>query len=210
MILAKKYRIIKSYYCIQSYDESVCPNCNSKLKVRGSKKRWIIETDGTKTCYNLRQLQCMNCKKIHIEYIDKIVPYKHYSAEAISEALISSKSSCVAENSTIREWKKDGNVLKKQIIAGNGVRMDIPLLSIVPQNTLAMDSVEIEFDAKIESASSSQLSNTQLKSEIVNAQVQLGLVGKKEDGVVHVKVVFKSTQTPEGLNKLIDECNKYV
>ena len=39
MILAKKYRIIKkeSYYCIQSYDESVCPNCNSKLKVRGSK-----------------------------------------------------------------------------------------------------------------------------------------------------------------------------
>ena len=72
------------------------------------------------------------------------------------------------------------------------------------------DSVEIEFDAKIESASSSQLSNTQLKSEIVNAQVQLGLVGKKEDGVVHVKVVFKSTQTPEGLNKLIDECNKYV
>lgn len=104
----------------------------------------------------------------------------------------------------------DGNVLKKQIIAGNGARIDIPLLSIVPQNTLAMDSVEIEFDAKIESASSSQLSNTQLKSEIVNAQVQLGLVGKKEDGVVHVKVVFKSTQTPEGLNKLIDECNKYV
>ena len=90
------------------------------------------------------------------------------------------------------------------------MRMDIPLLSIVPQNTLAMDSVEIEFDTKIESASSSQLSNTQLKSEIVNAQVQLGLVGKKEDGVVHVKVVFKSTQTPEGLNKLIDECNKYV
>lgn len=44
----------------------------------------------------------------------------------------------------------DGNVLKKQIIAGNGVRMDIPLLSIVPQNTLAMDSVEIEFDAKFE------------------------------------------------------------
>lgn len=116
----------------------------------------------------------------------------------------------MAENSTIREWKKDGNVLKKQIIAGNGVRMDIPLLSIVPQNTLAMDSVEIEFDTKIESASSSQLSNTQLKSEIVNAQVQLRLVGKKEDGVVHVKVVFKSTQTPEGLNKLIDECNKYV
>ena len=104
----------------------------------------------------------------------------------------------------------DGNVLKKQIIAGNGARIDIPLLSIVPQNTLAMDSVEIEFDAKIESASSSQLTNTQLKSEIVNAQVQLGLVGKKEDGVVHVKVVFKSTQTPEGLNKLIDECNKYV
>ena len=104
----------------------------------------------------------------------------------------------------------DGNVLKKQIIAGNGARIDIPLLSIVPQNTLAMDSVEIEFDAKIESASSSQLSNTQLKSEIDNAQVQLGLVGKKEDGVVHVKVVFKSTQTPEGLNKLIDECNKYV
>lgn len=104
----------------------------------------------------------------------------------------------------------DGNVLKKQIIAGNGARIDIPLLSIVLQNTLAMDSVEIEFDAKIESASSSQLSNTQLKSEIVNAQVQLGLVGKKEDGVVHVKVVFKSTQTPEGLNKLIDECNKYV
>jgi len=103
----------------------------------------------------------------------------------------------------------DGNVLTKQIITGGGARINIPLLSMVPQNTLAMDSVEIEFDAKMESASSAQLFNSELGSEVDNAQVQLGLVGKKDDGVVHVKVVFKSTQTPEGLNKLIDECNKY-
>ena len=115
MILVKKYSIINkgNYYCIQSYDENLCPNCNSKLKVRGSKKRWIIEIDGTKTCYNLRQLQCSNCKKTHIEYTDKMVPYKHYSAEAIQDALISSKSSCVAENSTIRGWKRNGARLRE-------------------------------------------------------------------------------------------------
>ena len=103
----------------------------------------------------------------------------------------------------------DGNLLKKQIITGGGEQINVPLLSMVPHNTLAMDSVEIEFDAKMESASSSLLSNSELMSEIDNAQIQLGLVGKREDGVVHVKVIFKCAQTPEGLSKLIDECNKY-
>lgn len=110
VIIAKKYRIVKKedYYCIQSYDVSVCPECKAKLKVRGSKKRWVIDKDGIKKCYSLRQLQCMECKKIHIEYIDTIIPYKHYSAEAIQDALTDSSSSCVAENSTIRGWKRNG------------------------------------------------------------------------------------------------------
>ena len=73
--------------------------------MRGSKKRWVIDLDGVKRCYNLRQLQCLTCKKIHLEYFDKIVPYKHYSAEAIKDAVTQSKSICSAENSTIRGWK---------------------------------------------------------------------------------------------------------
>ena len=110
LVIAKKYRIIKKgeYYCIHSYDVHICPTCQQELRVRGSKKRCIIERDGTKKCYNLRQLQCPTCRKIHIEYIDKIIPYKHYSADAIQDALVSSKSSCVAEDSTIRGWKKNG------------------------------------------------------------------------------------------------------
>lgn len=104
----------------------------------------------------------------------------------------------------------EGNVLTKQITTCSGSHLDIPILSLVPQNALTMDSVEIEFDAKMESVSNTQLVNSELGAEVNNAQVQLGLVGKKDDGVVHVKVVFKSTKTPEGLNKLIDECNKYA
>lgn len=108
MVLVKNYRVVKKedYYCIQSFEIPICPNCQNELRVRGSKKRWVIELDGMKRCYNLRQLECPKCKKIHLEYFDKIVPYKHYSAEAIQDAISQRRSVCPAENSTIREWRR--------------------------------------------------------------------------------------------------------
>ena len=79
---------------------------------------------------------------------------------------------------------------------------------MVPQNTLIMDEVEIEFDARLEGINKAQMTSREFLTEVNNAQVQLGIVGKKDDGLVHVKVVFKSAEVPEGVCKLIDECNK--
>ena len=110
-------------------------------------------------------------------------------------------------NSINKFFDETGSALTKEICASNGKVMNVPILSLVPQNTLIMDEVEIEFDTKLESVNKMQMASKEFLSEINNAQIQLGIAGKKEEGLVHVKVIFKSTEVPEGVCKLIDECN---
>ena len=110
-------------------------------------------------------------------------------------------------NSITKFFDENGIALAKEICTSNGKKVNVPIISLVPQNTLIMDEVEIEFDAKLEGINKAQMSSREFLTEVNNAQVQLGIVGKKDDGLVHVKVVFKSAEVPEGVCKLIDECN---
>ena len=109
MIILKNYSVVKKndYYYIISKKNSICPKCNNILKVHDNKKRKIISIDGKVYVFKLRRLKCKNCKTLHIELPDIIIPYKKYSKDAIESALFNKKTSCYAENSTIYRWKKE-------------------------------------------------------------------------------------------------------
>ena len=60
-----------------------CPCCEGDLFVRGTCRRQAINSAGSKVQYQLRVLQCRDCRRTHRELPDPLVPYKRYDGEAI-------------------------------------------------------------------------------------------------------------------------------
>lgn len=113
-------------------------------------------------------------------------------------------------NSFHKYFDAEGNVLVKKLNPGTGKELSVPILSIIPQNTLLMEQVEIEFDARLQAVKPKAVTGCQFHTVVENAEVELGTAAKKDSDLVHVKVKFKSTQIPEGMSKVIDECNKII
>ena len=109
MIIVYDYKIIQKGDCyyVKTVSRSICQQCKSPLRVRGSKRRYLITETGEKKCFQLRQLYCEKCQKTQIECPSIIVPYKHYSASAIKNAVSNQNAECSAENSTIQRWKSE-------------------------------------------------------------------------------------------------------
>ncbi|MGB4701698.1 MAG: DUF6431 domain-containing protein [Syntrophomonadaceae bacterium] len=83
-----------------------CPCCNGRLKVIGSRKRICIDDKGEKIILVIRRLRCQECRRIHHELPDKLVPYKLHVSESI-EAVITGKPglSIPADESTLSRWR---------------------------------------------------------------------------------------------------------
>lgn len=112
MIIIHNYKMVlkgKRYY-VKNMDKEVrCEQCNMPMKVRGSKKRKVINVEGDIKYFQLRQLYCEHCKRVHLECPDIIEPNKHYMSEVITDAISNEFSSCCAESTTIQRWKKELN-----------------------------------------------------------------------------------------------------
>lgn len=109
MIILTKYQIITrdNIYYVMSKEPRICPDCQGPLKVRDSKRRQIILATGEVRVFRLRRLKCPACGRLHLELPDLFMPYKHYSRNAIQQALSGSLAFCSAENSTIYRWNKE-------------------------------------------------------------------------------------------------------
>lgn len=101
----KKFR----FFYVKSREISHCPYCEGSFKVIGSRRRVLFQQDGTSHQLVIRRLRCTECHRISHELPDKIIPYKRYESDVISEALreetIFENDFCPAENSTIKRWK---------------------------------------------------------------------------------------------------------
>ncbi|MDI6915070.1 MAG: DUF6431 domain-containing protein [Desulfitobacteriaceae bacterium] len=78
--------------------ESVpCPCCGEQLSVIGSRKRKSKNSVGQTKVLVIRRLRCVECRRIHHELPDCLVPYKRYESASI-ECVVSkdSESSDVA------------------------------------------------------------------------------------------------------------------
>lgn len=96
----------KKYFIAVNHDTPLCPACNGTLKVRDSKHRTVIDSEGKKIIFSLRRLYCPNCKKLHIELPDCIEPQKHYYKSVIDSVRSGNVDNCPADNKTIYRWKK--------------------------------------------------------------------------------------------------------
>lgn len=72
----------------------------------GSRKRKYISSDGNRNTLVIRRLRCRQCKHIHHELPDILVPYKRYDSESIESALEDRSNLAVAaDDSTISRWR---------------------------------------------------------------------------------------------------------
>jgi hypothetical protein len=98
-------RWIWKFY-IHSEEESVCPVCGGGLAVIGSRKRKVIAEDGGKVqVLIIRRLRCRECRSVHHELPDTVIPYKRYGAQIIENILEGRTSAVICEESTIRRIK---------------------------------------------------------------------------------------------------------
>lgn len=105
-------------------------------------------------------------------------------------------------------WDDDGKLLTEKINIGQAETIEVPLLTLIPQNALIMDKVEIEFQAKpenvMEGTQTSHLQNSEMSYELM----ELNMDSAKGNNLMHIKVCFSAEQPTEGICKVIDECNK--
>lgn len=92
-------------FFVRSRETAHCPCCDGRLIVVGSRKRFLIQPDGSKIWLVIRRLYCTHCNRIHHELPDMVMPYKRYSTQAVEEILSGTTSVPIpvaCENSTMR------------------------------------------------------------------------------------------------------------
>ena len=72
---------------VQGKERCHCPICGEMVVVRGKRQRTLTESSGNKVKLVIRRMRCVQCKRIHHELPDCVVPYKRHCAETI-EAII--------------------------------------------------------------------------------------------------------------------------
>lgn len=83
------------------------PCCGECLKSIGSRKRKVIKDSGEHMVIVIRRLRCVNCRKIHHELPDFIIPYKRYESSCIERVVSepSDASQVAADNATLYRWQ---------------------------------------------------------------------------------------------------------
>ncbi|MCL6444653.1 MAG: DUF6431 domain-containing protein [Alicyclobacillus sp.] len=82
-----------------------CPCCQGDLRVIGSRERTWIQVTGNKAKLIIRRLRCSDCKKIHHELPNFLVPYRRHEAQVIEDVLTEQATPVSVEESTIRRWR---------------------------------------------------------------------------------------------------------
>jgi hypothetical protein len=110
MIIITKYgrrKDAKGRTYILSYEINVCPVCGHALIVIGTRERKYIKDDGNKDILIIRRLRCKNCRVIHHELPDILIPYKRHCADTVENIISGNTDDVCCEERTIhriRAW----------------------------------------------------------------------------------------------------------
>lgn len=82
MVILHRYDIVTKKdgvdECVASDDSVRCSRCGGVLLCRDKKMRKYKDTDGTTRQIRIRRMKCMNCKHLHSELPDFLIPYKQH------------------------------------------------------------------------------------------------------------------------------------
>jgi hypothetical protein len=83
------------------------PCCGEALSVIGSRQRKLVSDDGSHRVLVIRRLRCSQCRKIHHELPDCIVPYKRYESTSVEQVVTEPEavSTVAADDATLRRWR---------------------------------------------------------------------------------------------------------
>jgi hypothetical protein len=84
-----------------------CPCCGGSLSMIGSLYRKLSQSRGEQRLLVIRRLRCQNCRKIHHELPDCVVPYKRYESACVENGVSSEPAEIVvaADHSTLCRWR---------------------------------------------------------------------------------------------------------
>ncbi len=96
----------KKVFFVKSAEQIPCPCCGGSLHVIGSRRRKYINGLGHEIILIIRRLCCTQCKRIHHELPDILIPYKRYGRASI-EAVITGDAALTvsADESTLGRWR---------------------------------------------------------------------------------------------------------
>jgi hypothetical protein len=63
---------------------STCPDCGGELKHYDRVPRLVKTNGGEKQWVKIRRVRCVECRKLHRDLPNYILPYKHYKGDIIS------------------------------------------------------------------------------------------------------------------------------
>jgi Domain of unknown function (DUF6431) len=83
------------------------PCCGEALSIIGSRMRKLASEDGDRRLLIIRRLRCTQCRKIHHELPDCVVPYKRYESACVEQVVSDpvTPSTVAADDATLRRWK---------------------------------------------------------------------------------------------------------
>lgn len=103
---------IRCGFFFRSDVQASCPICESRLNCVGSRHRICICEDSERIYILIRRLRCENkdCRKLHHELPDLLVPYKRHASGCIERILAfpgsPDTSDISAEESTFKAWNR--------------------------------------------------------------------------------------------------------
>lgn len=120
-----------------------CPCCGDRLTIIGSRKRKCMKGSGETITLNIRRLRCTQCKKIHHELPDFVVPYKRYEVDCIENVVGDpTTSDTAADECTLYRWKRWFEAMAPYLagcLTSLSIRYSpnpVEPLSVVPQSAL--------------------------------------------------------------------------
>jgi len=83
------------------------PCCGETLVVIGSRRRKLANESGECRVLVIRRLRCADCRKIHHELPDCVVPYKRYESSCIERVVEEPETqpAIAADDATLRRWR---------------------------------------------------------------------------------------------------------
>jgi hypothetical protein len=113
-------------------------------------------------------------------------------------------------------FSTDGNPRTKTIQLGDGRILNVPLISVINQNSLVIDEMEIEFKAKVNDVELKHLKavdedNDGIIDEVDRTSFAMDFAASERgDNHVLVKIKFKTKELPEGVSRIVDEFDKEI
>jgi len=106
-------------------------------------------------------------------------------------------------------FTQDGFPISKKINLGDGNILVVPLISLINQNSLTIDEMEIDFKAEINEIELKNIKDE--NSDIDRTSFTMDFTpSERDDNSISIKIKFKTKTQPEGVSRIVDEFDKKI